>query len=333
MKTKVAVLGTGIIGLLTAKRLQDLGYEPLVLSADVPLRTTSAAAGGVVLPFFPFAPGSAEFMRRMAWKRSSAKFYEEFAAGRYCSKVPHAEFCKDGLLEGSYPIDWLPGAELEDPEIVTLPEPFDGYQKFVRFSLFCVNTVGILQELLALALSRGAEYHAGRLTMAEISQLPVNVIFNCLGFGGAKIFADESVVPVFGQAIRFAPIAARFGVGIGDYFALATPHSFYIGSLFLKGQDGRDPRAELTRQLLHFANVTLRRLLPVIEYSADIWPLADDFQIVTGIRPYRMSGTRVELEHFGDKTIVHNYGHGAHGWTTGWGSVIEAVDLWQASAT
>ncbi|HEV8409307.1 MAG TPA: hypothetical protein VGQ30_02280, partial [Gemmatimonadaceae bacterium] len=34
---------------------------------------------------------------------------------------------------------------------------------------------------------------------------------------------------------------------------------------------------------------------------------------VVGLRPYRKSGFRVAAESFGDKTIVHNYGHGGGG--------------------
>jgi len=45
-----------------------------------------------------------------------------------------------------------------------------------------------------------------------------------------------------------------------------------------------------------------------------------------GLRPARRSGFRVETERWGDKTIVHNYGHGSHGVTLSWGTAHMAVE-------
>jgi len=47
---------------------------------------------------------------------------------------------------------------------------------------------------------------------------------------------------------------------------------------------------------------------------------------VVGLRPYRRSGFRVEREAFGEKTIIHNYGHGGGGVSLSWGSANLAVE-------
>src|SRR5215468_9164742 len=47
---------------------------------------------------------------------------------------------------------------------------------------------------------------------------------------------------------------------------------------------------------------------------------------VVGLRPFRASGFRVEAERLGDKTVVHNYGHGGGGITLSWGTSEIAVD-------
>ena len=44
-------------------------------------------------------------------------------------------------------------------------------------------------------------------------------------------------------------------------------------------------------------------------------------------RPFRPAGPRVEVERFGDKTVVHNYGHGGSGWSLSWGCAVEAAAL------
>ncbi|HSD48173.1 MAG TPA: FAD-dependent oxidoreductase, partial [Pyrinomonadaceae bacterium] len=48
---------------------------------------------------------------------------------------------------------------------------------------------------------------------------------------------------------------------------------------------------------------------------------------VVGLRPYRPSGFIVEAERFGNKLLVHNYGHGGGGVTLSWGTASLAVDL------
>ena len=46
-----------------------------------------------------------------------------------------------------------------------------------------------------------------------------------------------------------------------------------------------------------------------------------------GLRPFRQNGFRVEKELLGNKTIVHNYGHGGSGWSLSWGTGLLAVNL------
>lgn len=50
-------------------------------------------------------------------------------------------------------------------------------------------------------------------------------------------------------------------------------------------------------------------------------------RIDVGLRPFRPSGFRVSREALGDKTLVHNYGHGGGGITLSWGTAKLAVDL------
>jgi D-amino-acid oxidase len=48
---------------------------------------------------------------------------------------------------------------------------------------------------------------------------------------------------------------------------------------------------------------------------------------VVGLRPYRPSGFVVDAERFGNKLLVHNYGHGGGGVTLSWGTASLAIDL------
>ncbi len=43
-------------------------------------------------------------------------------------------------------------------------------------------------------------------------------------------------------------------------------------------------------------------------------------RITVCTRPFRATGPRLDIERVGDKTVVHNYGHGGSGWSLSWGS-------------
>src|SRR5271170_5845584 len=50
------------------------------------------------------------------------------------------------------------------------------------------------------------------------------------------------------------------------------------------------------------------------------------FRITVCLRPFRAAGPRLDVERVGDKTVIHNYGHGGSGWSLSWGSSGIAVD-------
>lgn len=46
-----------------------------------------------------------------------------------------------------------------------------------------------------------------------------------------------------------------------------------------------------------------------------------------GLRPFRAAGFVVRAEAAGEKTIVHNYGHGGGGMSLSWGTALQARAL------
>ncbi|PSR55623.1 FAD-dependent oxidoreductase [Adhaeribacter arboris] len=57
------------------------------------------------------------------------------------------------------------------------------------------------------------------------------------------------------------------------------------------------------------------RRLPRVKLSPD-----RIIKETVGLRPYRLSGPRLDVEMLGQKTIVHNYGHGGSGFSLSWGT-------------
>jgi len=69
--------------------------------------------------------------------------------------------------------------------------------------------------------------------------------------------------------------------------------------------------------------------LPIYDQYTPLVPIrahADRiFRITVCLRPFRAKGPRMDVEKVGDKTVVHNYGHGGSGWSLSWGSATVAV--------
>lgn len=63
------------------------------------------------------------------------------------------------------------------------------------------------------------------------------------------------------------------------------------------------------------------RSIPVIRARTDRID-----RITVCLRPFRAAGPRLEVDHVGHKTVVHNYGHGGSGWSLSWGSAKLAVE-------
>src|ERR1700754_814614 len=59
--------------------------------------------------------------------------------------------------------------------------------------------------------------------------------------------------------------------------------------------------------------------LPFYDRPGSIVPIRADmdrmFRITVCLRPFRAAGPRLDVEPVGDKTVVHNYGHGGSGWS------------------
>lgn len=69
--------------------------------------------------------------------------------------------------------------------------------------------------------------------------------------------------------------------------------------------------------------------------ATSLAPIRASTDRITGVyvctRPFRAQGPRIELEKFGKKTVVHNYGHGGSGWSLSWGSGTLALQMVQAT--
>ncbi|MCC5939322.1 MAG: FAD-dependent oxidoreductase [Lunatimonas sp.] len=229
---QVAVMGCGVVGLATARTLQQKGYEVTIYTKDTYPNVTSAMATGTWSPTSRLVHPS--------------KVTPEFAA-MYQKACTHSYKTFQRMLGLNQVVDWMDNyrihsgeqrrsdysdelrSKLETPEVdfypkaVTLPRkenPFK-YPTVSRNPTTIFNIPSYLKMMRDDFLLAGGKIEVRTFTKPEdVDALPHSCIVNCTGLGSQEIFGDEELMPVSGQLCFLIPqpeLTYRANMG-GVYF-------------------------------------------------------------------------------------------------------------------
>jgi D-amino-acid oxidase len=313
---RITVVGAGIVGLTTAVRLAEAGYEVDVFARDLPLETTSAVAAAL---WYPYRAQPPHLVGR--WAAASLEVYLQEAGGPG-SPVRMV----DGLELRAGPstpwfVDVLPD-DVAFSHYTTLPDRYgDGWQMRLP-----VIEPGLYLRGLVVRLQRAG----ATLTRMPLTALPDRgIVVNCTGLAARSLVSDGDVTPVQGQVVRVAPIP-----GVDTWlldqtddanlvYVIPRGHDIVVGGTALVNSYDRRPDPDVTKSILQRAS----RLVPQLAKATVLGS-------ATGLRPER-SKVRVELERGANgSAVIHNYGHGGSGWTLAWGcadTVLEHVETFTAT--
>jgi D-amino-acid oxidase len=310
----VVVVGAGVSGLTCAVALLEAGATVRVLTAGAPAGAVSAVAGAMVGPVF----GSGD-ERSLDWERLSDGRFRELAedpatgvrivAGRLLS----APELGPGLPPWAAEVPGF-GGELGDDR---LPDGFSGgFAVDLPFADMPVYLAWLVRRVQQLGGS--VEQHL----VTDLDQVgAAGRVVNCAGLGAAVLAGDDTLTPVWGQhVIVAAPTVTEFvmeGGAARDYISV-VPHRRGV----LLGGVRRPGRYDLTPDL-GIADETVARAAVATPAVADAPVVA----IEVGLRPGRPAGVRLEAEHVGSVTVVHNYGHDGSGVFWSWGCAADVVAL------
>lgn len=208
----VAVLGSGAVGLATARLVQEAGFDVTIYTKALPPETTSNIAGGQWFPASVYDPD----------KTLTPEFTEQFkAAARYGYRRYQI------MTDPKYGIRWMRNYVLSDtpwhspleggqfglirdllPEIKELQSgehPFA--QKYVRqYDGMIVEPPIYLPAMLTDVRIAGGKIVVREIkSLDEVQMLPQKLIFNCTGLGAKALFGDEELTPVRGQLTFLVP--------------------------------------------------------------------------------------------------------------------------------
>ena len=320
----VLVLGAGVIGLSTAICLAEAGVAVAVTAADPPGATTSAAAGAI---WGPHLVGMDERIGR--WANVTLAHLTELSresatADRPGSVVRTLRGVAASRQADAAPPEFATGSELMPCAAGDLPA---GYRAAWRLTGTTVAMPGYLNYLRGRLDRAGGQCafpaeKIGSLDAATALAPRARVIVNCTGAGARTLVPDPDVVAVRGQVVLVAnPGVTEFFVGTSSADPGDLTYLFPHGDVLVLG--GTEQRGDWNTEP---DPATAGR---IIAACSRIEPAVRGAEVIghrVGLRPARTS-VRLETEHRGPVTVVHNYGHGGAGVTLSWGCAQDAAAL------
>jgi glycine/D-amino acid oxidase-like deaminating enzyme len=232
----IAVLGSGAVGLATARLLQERGHQVTIYAKDLPPNTTSNIAGAQWYPFLVFDD-----------QHATPAFLQQYveAAG-----IANRRF---QLMVGDrYGVHWMPNYFASDHPydaggrfgpsnplrqfLVDLTVIEGAGNPFPRPYVRRVQTMMIEPSIYLPALMNDFLVAGGRVVLqefhapADLIALSESTIVNCTGLGSHALFNDLELTPVKGQLTVLLPQPAiNYAALFGDYYMFPRRDGVLLG--------------------------------------------------------------------------------------------------------
>ena len=227
----VAVLGSGVMGLSTARLAQEAGLPVTIYTAALPPDTTSNVAGGQFHPFAVFREGYVTPEFKAQFRRALDYSWRRFQI----------------MVGDDYGIRWLPTyVEAHSPEAALLPHfppsnrglstsehPFP-LDDVVRYDTMYVEVGRYLRQMIRDVQIAGGKFEVRRFaTPADVTALPESLVFNCTGLGSHELFGDQDLHPIRGQLAILEPQPdIRYAVQGGFGYMFPRADGILLGGTF-----------------------------------------------------------------------------------------------------
>lgn len=315
MNKHVLILGAGVSGLTCAIELLTRGYQVTIWAKDLPPNTTSNKAAAVWYPYLCYPREKA-----IPWARTT---YEHLAThqvgkpGTGCIFRTVTEIFGETQSEPWWKAAY-PGI-VERPPASELPT---GYEDAYRLKSIVIDTSVYMEYLLTTAHKLGAEIVRKVVNDVHECFTDFDTVINCTGLGSKELFHDDKLFPVRGQMMRIKANGYE-KVVVDDEgpnsLAVAIPRldDIMLGGTAQKNNWNTQIDPADSKEIL-------RKVAIIAPDLKNIEILGES----VGLRPAR-DAVRLEVEYYGNKAVVHNYGHGGAGFTLSWGCAQDVVALIQ----
>lgn len=227
----VAVLGSGVMGLSTARLVQEAGFPVTIYTAALPPDTTSNIAGGQFHPFSVYreraatAEFKAQFVRALdySWRRFQIMVGDDYGI-RWLPTYVERDSPEAKLLETFPPVNRM---------LTPAQHPF-ALTSVLRYDTMYVETGRYLRQMIRDVHVAGGKIAVQRFaTPADIAALSEGLVFNCTGLGSRALFGDEELHPARGQLAILEPQGdVRYAYTGSSGYMFPRPDGIVLGGTF-----------------------------------------------------------------------------------------------------
>lgn len=252
-----AIVGGGIMGLSTARLLQQQGVQVTIYTKELPPATTSNVAGAQWWPFSVFAPDrrtEAFSAQYVAAARFAYEYFQQFTGPEWgISWLPNY-YLSDGPPENG----WIggPGGVLHSLQV--------GFRDFApgehvfsrgwarRFYTLLIEPSVYLPRLMEEFRQAGGKLVVQSFSNAgEVTALPQPILFNCTGLGAAGLFGDQELMPIKGQLTFLLPQPeVKYNLISGECYMFPRTDGILLGGTYEYNQWDTTPDPAAKRRIL-----------------------------------------------------------------------------------
>jgi D-amino-acid oxidase len=262
---EAAIIGSGVMGLTTARLLQEAGWKVTIYTKEMSRHTTSEVAGGEWGPYSVHDP---------LISSDAFKLQLQLAA-----KIAHETFAR--MVGADYGIQWMELYSASN-ELPKDDNPFRQYYPFSQVygpkehpftTNYCtvsatmlVETTTFLRRLIQDIRLAGSEFVIRNFKdQDELQSLTQPFIFNCTGLGSRALFGDEGIMPAKGQLILLPPDPAidylTVGGGSGSLYMFSRNDYMILGGTYKPGDWSTEPEPEQTERIIYESQQFFSKLI------------------------------------------------------------------------
>ena len=240
----VAVLGSGVMGLSTARLVQDAGFPVTIYAAALPPDTTSNIAGGQFYPFavihederhaassWPSSPAALDY----SWRRFQIMVGDEYGIRWLPTYDASGRAAKPSFSPTFPPID---------RDARPAPNIRSRSPACVRYDTMYVETGRYLRQMTATSKSPAGRSRFGVSPRRPTSRrCPRSLVFNCTGLGSRELFGDTELAARSAASLRFCCRSRRSATPTRGGFGYMFPREdgIVLGGTFERDEWDPNP--------------------------------------------------------------------------------------------
>jgi glycine/D-amino acid oxidase-like deaminating enzyme len=250
---RVAVIGCGVMGLTTARLLQDRGFEATIYAKDLPPNTTSNIAGGQWSPYTVYdndaaKPAFIEQLERAA--QLANRYFQTLVGDTY-----GVRWIENYILQND-----PPGPQRRTPigdllferQVVPRDQHPFAAPYVSRFTTMLIEPPVFLPAITRDFLLRGGKIHVREFRdTRDLFSLEEKVVVNCTGLGARALANDAELMPIKGQlAILLPQPEVDYIVLKGDFYMFPRHDGVVLGGTHDRGEWSLDVDPGVTDRIL-----------------------------------------------------------------------------------